>query len=161
MISPLRTCQPEYDSIANRSRIGIARLAAFAVGALPSIAFGAEKPALSPGRSNAPRNGFAHLCDGRFPPASSCCGDRAGYSKAACHHRRARQLRSSSCFHLPRQRQLRHLGFRRPDQPGLAVWPGRPRLRSGLDIWRRRGPGSQSFHGAYSRRHRGARDDRG
>jgi hypothetical protein len=48
MIHPLRTYQPEYDSIANKSRMGIARLAALALGALPSIAFAADKPALSP-----------------------------------------------------------------------------------------------------------------
>ena len=48
MIHPLRTCQPEYDSIANRPRMGMARLAALTLGALPSAAFGADKPALSP-----------------------------------------------------------------------------------------------------------------
>ncbi|WP_235782669.1 DUF4403 family protein [Bradyrhizobium murdochi] len=48
MIHPSRRYQQEYDSIANRSRMGIARLATLALGALPSIAFGAEKPALSP-----------------------------------------------------------------------------------------------------------------
>jgi Domain of unknown function (DUF4403) len=48
MTPPSRRYRTKYNSIANRSRIGISRLAAFALGALPSIAFGAEKPALSP-----------------------------------------------------------------------------------------------------------------
>jgi hypothetical protein len=48
MIHPLRTYRPEYDSIANGSRMGIARLAAVALGVLPSIAFAADKPPLSP-----------------------------------------------------------------------------------------------------------------
>lgn len=49
MINPLRSFQPEYDSIANRSRAGKkARLATFALAVLPSIAFGADKPAASP-----------------------------------------------------------------------------------------------------------------
>ena len=48
MIHPLRTYRPEYDSIANGSRMAIARLAAVALGVLPSIAFAADKPPLSP-----------------------------------------------------------------------------------------------------------------
>jgi Domain of unknown function (DUF4403) len=48
MIHLLRTHQPDYDSIEDRQRMGVARLAALALGAIPSIAFGADKPALSP-----------------------------------------------------------------------------------------------------------------
>ena len=48
MIHLLRTYRPECDSIENRPRMGVARLAALALGAIPSIAFGADKPALSP-----------------------------------------------------------------------------------------------------------------
>ncbi|MFK4507202.1 hypothetical protein ABIF81_002380 [Bradyrhizobium daqingense] len=43
-----RRYQPEYHSIANRSRMGMARLAALTLGALPAVAFGADKPALGP-----------------------------------------------------------------------------------------------------------------
>lgn len=48
MFHPLRTYQPEYDLTANRPGMGIARVAALALGALPSIAFGADKPPLTP-----------------------------------------------------------------------------------------------------------------
>ena len=48
MIHLLRTYRPECDSIENRPRMGVARLATLAFGAIPSIAFGADKPALSP-----------------------------------------------------------------------------------------------------------------
>ena len=46
MIHALCAYQPE--SIGIRPRMGVARLAALALGAIPSIAFGADKPALSP-----------------------------------------------------------------------------------------------------------------
>lgn len=46
MIHALCAYQPELIGI--RPRMGVARLAALALGAIPSIAFGADKPALSP-----------------------------------------------------------------------------------------------------------------
>ena len=75
-------------------------------------------------------------------------------------HRRTHQLRASAGAVLPGQRQLRHLGLCRAFRPGLALWPRRPRLWLGADLWRARRAGRQSLHRAYPWRDRSQRHHR-